>query len=156
MTNEQLQAENERLGAEVAALRALLAAVRDLADVPPAADPTIDADWNAYLALSASRLGSISVWADPASADTLHNSAEVLRALAGQPLRYTPRDEAWRLTAKGVEVADAQAVVVDLSKCLAKYEHLGSTDFCQRDEGHDGQHVGRQNRRWTPAQKASQ
>lgn len=100
MTNEQLRAENERLGAEVAALRTLLAAVRDLADVPSVADPTVDADWNARLALCASRLGSIATWADPdtagctaASAVTLHNSANRLRELAAVSPRYAVKGE---------------------------------------------------------------
>ena len=97
MTKDQLQAENERLGQEVAALRTLLAAVRDLADVPMAADPTIDRDWNAQLALCAGRLGSIAAWADPDShgapcpVAVLRTSAERLRAMAAVPLRYTPK-----------------------------------------------------------------
>lgn len=37
------------------------------------------------------------------------------------------------------------------AKCLDKYEHLGNVDYCQRDKGHDGQHAGHMNRRWTPA-----
>jgi hypothetical protein len=43
---------------------------------------------------------------------------------------------------------DAAGRTVDLSKCLGKYDRLGNTDWCQRDEGHDGQHAGHMGRRW--------
>lgn len=121
MTKEQLAAENERLGKEVAALRVLLAAVRDLATVPYPADQA-DMQWH-YITCG-SRIDSISIYANPdmtvgegpRSVTMLHNAAEDLRQLAARPLRYTPKaaepepaDEAWQLTAKGIETADAQA-----------------------------------------------
>lgn len=36
-------------------------------------------------------------------------------------------------------------------KCLDKYDHIGNTDYCQRDKGHDGQHAGHMGRRWNAA-----
>jgi len=36
-----------------------------------------------------------------------------------------------------------------LGACLNKYDHLGNTDYCQRDEDHDGQHAGHMGRRWS-------
>jgi hypothetical protein len=64
--------------------------------------------------------------------------------------------EAIALAAEIRDLADMLAAgqgtavrTVDLSKCLGKYDHLGNTDYCQRDEGHDGQHAGHMGRRWS-------
>lgn len=94
MTKDELEAQNVRLGAEVAALRTLLAAVRDLADVPMPADYD---DMQEHYLTCARRVDMIAVYADPESgsapapAVVLHDRAEALRQEAARPLRYTPK-----------------------------------------------------------------
>jgi hypothetical protein len=91
-----MSTENERLGREVAALRALLAAVRDLANVPY---PAGYDDMQRYYNTCANRIDSIAIYANPdrtvgegpRTADMLHNAAEDLRRETARPLRYAPK-----------------------------------------------------------------
>lgn len=86
MTNEQLQAENERLGAEVAALRVLLTAVRQAADVPM---PASNSDLQLHFMVCVRRADVIAIYASAdGSAGVLHDRAERLREEAARPLRY--------------------------------------------------------------------
>lgn len=93
-TREQLQAENERLGAEVAALRSLLIAVRGYAKVPHAA--SID-DLDRAAREAERRIDAIAIWADPDTeeflthkyhVDVLHDRANALRADGARAVRY--------------------------------------------------------------------
>lgn len=95
MTKDELLAENERLGAEVAALRELLTAVRDHADLP---EPASYGHPNYELELW-SRAGDIACWAlmdeyatGKNAAAILRSRGEELRKRAARPLRYALKD----------------------------------------------------------------
>jgi hypothetical protein len=95
-TEEQLQAENDRLGAEVAALRVLLTAVSDLADVPM---PASSDDMQVHYYECVRRIDMIAVYAGGDLGDVrpsilpgvLHDRANALREHGRRALRYTPK-----------------------------------------------------------------
>jgi hypothetical protein len=97
MTKEELQAENERLGAEVAALRELLTAARDYAKLPHPADYS----GTVYTYEAERRLDAIAVWADGDREDmtpdvyllVMKDRAGHLREEAARPVRYEVRAE---------------------------------------------------------------
>jgi hypothetical protein len=92
-TKEQLQAENERLGAEVAACRVLLTVVAE-AKLPPPADG--DSNYENYLRDASSRLADVTIIVravmkyagDVHFARIVHDSAATLSRELARPAGY--------------------------------------------------------------------